>query len=111
MTDDIEEHEHDGAPWDKHRARFKRKTLKIYGQSLASWARAIFTQDAERIHSAISVGLTAGDSNTDLAHRVIGSRRENGTNGMTEITRQHILHLGRGLLKKRKSRMRGSAPE
>jgi hypothetical protein len=30
---------------------------------------------------------------------------------MTEITRQHIIHLGRGLLHKRKSHMRGSATE
>jgi hypothetical protein len=85
--------------------------LKIHGQTLATWARQIATQDALRIHTALSVGLTAGEDNTDIAHRVIGSRRSNGANGMTEITRQHIIHLGRGLLHKRKSHMRGSATE
>lgn len=109
MTDDIEEHEHDGDPWDKHRVRTGRKlTLKIHGHELAHWARNIAAQDAERIHTAISVGLTAGEDNTDIAHRVIGSRRLNGSNGMTEITRQHILRLGKGLLLKRKSRMSGA---
>jgi hypothetical protein len=82
--------------------------LKIHGHELAHWARNIAAQDAERIHTALSVGLTAGDDNTDIAHRVIGSRRLNGVNGMTEITRQHILSLGKGLLHKRKSRMSGT---
>jgi hypothetical protein len=100
---EIEEHEHDGVAWDRHR-RAPRK-LKIHGHELAHWARNIAAQDAERIHSAISVGLTAGEDNTDIAHRVIGSRRMNGVNGATEITRQHILRLGKGLLHKRKARM------
>jgi hypothetical protein len=103
---EIEEHEHDGEAWDKHRHRTgKKKKLKIHGHELAEWARNIAIQDAERIHTAISVGLTAGESNTDIAHRVIGSRRVNGSNGMTEVTRQHILRLGKGLLHKRKARM------
>ena len=104
-----EEHEHDGAAWAKHRHRTgQKKTLKIHGQSIVAWAQNIAAQDAQRIHSAISVGLTAGEDNTDIAHRVIGSRRLNGSNGATEITRQHIFSLGRGLLHKRKFRMRGA---
>lgn len=105
---EVEEHEHDGEAWAKHRVRTgQKKTLRIHGRDLASWARDIANQDAHRIHSAISVGLTAGEDNTDIAHRVIGSRRLNGSNGMTEITRQHILRLGKGLLHKRKARMAG----
>lgn len=110
MTDEFEEHEHDGEAWAKHRIRMGlKKTLKLYGHELAAWARGIASQDAERIHTAISVGLTAGEDNTDIAHRVIGSRRMNGVNGATEITRQHILRLGKGLLHKRKSRMSGAS--
>ena len=104
-------HEHDGAPWDKHRAKGRKKKLHIYGHGLATWARAIHSQDAQRISTAISIGLTAGESNTDIAHRVIGSRRNNGADGATEITRQHIYRLGKGLLTKRKSRMRGAASD
>lgn len=85
------------------------KQLKIHGHSLATWASALHRQDAARIHTAISVGLTAGEDNTDIAHRVIGSRRNNGADGVTEITRQHVFRLGKGLLHKRKSRMGGSS--
>ena len=81
---------------------------RLKDAELAHWARNIAAQDAERIHTAISLGLTAGEDNTDIAHRVIGSRRLNGSNGATEITRQHILRLGKGLLLKRKSRMSGA---
>ncbi len=88
-------------------ARLIPKPLKIMGHTLATWARGIHAQDTQRIATAISVGLTAGDSNTDIAHRVIGSRRNNGADGVTEVTRQHILRLGHGLLKKRKTRMAG----
>lgn len=78
--------------------------LKIYGRSLHFWARSILGNDLKNIESAIKLGVMAGDSNTDVAHRVIGSRKHNGVNGMTEITRHHILHLGKGYLRKQ-SRM------
>lgn len=101
-------HEHGASAWSKHRVRTgQKKPLKIYGHHIARWARSIAQDDAARIATAISVGLAAGESNTDIAHRVIGSRRNNGTDGATEITRQHILRLGHGLLQKRKSRMGG----
>lgn len=103
-------HEHDAEAWSKHRLRTgQRKKLKIHGHEIAHWARAIAQQDAHRIATAISVGLTAGLDNTDIAHSVIGSRRNNGADGVTEITRQHIYRLGHGLLQKRKSRMGGGA--
>lgn len=82
--------------------------LRIHGHTLAAWAQNIAAQDAERIHTAIGVGLTAGEDNTDIAHRVIGSRRMNGVNGATEVTRQHVIRLGKGLLHYRKSRMSGA---
>lgn len=81
---------------------------KIHGQSLAAHARAVIADETARIETTMRFGLTAGDSNTDLAHRVIGSRRLNGANGATAITRQHIIRLGRGLLSNRKSRMSGA---
>lgn len=81
---------------------------KIHGQSLAAHARAVIADETARIETTMRFGFTAGDSNTDLAHRVIGSRRLNGANGATAITRQHIIRLGRGLLYNRKSRMSGA---
>lgn len=107
----VPDHEHDGEPFDKHRARFAPKRLKIYGHTLPTWARRIAEHDAARIHSAISIGITSGLEATDIAHSVIGSRRNNGVEGATEITRQHIFRLGRGLLRKRKTLMRGLRPD
>lgn len=103
--------EHDAEAWNKHRAKHAPKVQKIHGRSLATWAREILGDDLKRIESAIQLGLTSGDSNTDIAHRVIGSRQHNGINGMTEITRQHILALGRGYLRKRKTRMGGASTD
>lgn len=87
------------------------KDVKIYGQDISALARGLVVQDASRIKTAISVGLTAGEDNTDIAHRVIGSARTNGANGMTEITRQHLYALGRMLLSERKSRMSGASAD
>lgn len=105
----FEEGQHDAEPFDKHRARFAPRRLKLFGQSLATWASMIIANDAMLIDSAISIGLTAGDDNTDIAHRVIGSRRMNGSNGATEITRQYFLRLGRGYLRQLKTRMGGAS--
>jgi hypothetical protein len=85
-----------------------KEVQKIYGKSLNHWAREVCGQDLKRIESAIKLGLSAQDDHMMIAHRVIGSRRHNGINGMTEITRQHILQLGRGYLRKRKNRMSGA---
>lgn len=90
-------------PYIKKAFRYLRDNLpeenqQIYERSLASWAKAIFDQDARIIRTAISVGLTSGDDNTDIAHRVIGSRRFNGSNGVTAVTRSCVLQLGRGAL-------------
>lgn len=110
--DPIDENAPEKSPEEKIKADEKAaEPLGIHGHSLSKWAKAIFHQDAGRIHTAISVGLTAGEDNTDIAHRVIGSRRNNGSDGMTEITRQHIFRLGKGLLQRRKSRMSGAASD
>lgn len=63
------------------------------------------------IEMALRAGITAGDSNTEVAHRVVGSREFDGSNGATEITRQHILRLAKGYLQKHKSRMGGSSTD
>lgn len=105
-------HEHEAEGWSKHRIRMgRKKPLKVHGHELATWARAIANQDAQRIATAISVGLAAGEANTDIAHRVIGSRRNNGADGATEMTRQQVYRLGHGLLQKRKTRMGGDWPD
>jgi len=87
--------------------------LKIRGHSLAVHAQHFAHREAALVHTALSVGLTAGEENTDIAHRVIGSRRNNGVEGVTEMTRRHLYALGRSYLheRKRKIRMGGGATD
>jgi hypothetical protein len=82
--------------------------LKIHGCTLAQHAQRLVEQEARLVHHAISIGLTSGEDNTDIAHRVIGSRRLRGANGVTEITRRHLQQLGRGYLNQRKRKIRMS---
>lgn len=93
----------------KHlRDHLKIKT--IYEHTLATWCKAIIDQEAQRIKVALRVGLISGEDNTDIAHRIVGSRRVHGANGVTEQTRQQIIRLGRRFLRE-KTRMSGARPD
>jgi hypothetical protein len=63
-------------------------------RTLAEHAAIIARADVNRIDTAIRSGLSAGFSSTDIARRVVGSASLNGTDGSTEMTRQHIARLG-----------------
>lgn len=106
----IDTDEHGAEAWEKHRQRQRPRRIKINGQTLATWARSLLNSEMRLVEMAIRTGLQSGEANTDIAHRVIGSRKLNGTNGVTELTRQHILRLAKGYLRA-KSRMGGSDPE
>lgn len=80
----------------------KSKGLKILGANLAEWASRLSDADAHRIETAIRAGLFGGLENTEVARQVVGSQRLAGVDGVTEITRRHIAHLGRQTLKRRK---------
>lgn len=100
----------DESAWAKHRQRQKPRRIKINGQTLATWARSLLNNEMRVVEMAIRTGLQNGADNTEIAHLVIGSRKNNGRNGATELTRQHILRLAKGYLRA-KSRMSGSATE
>jgi hypothetical protein len=76
--------------------------IKIYGRSLDNWARLLLADELKKIRSAIELGVLAGECSSDIAHRIIGSRAQNGRNGITEQTRQHVVRLARGYIRKRK---------
>ena len=96
--DTIDTDEHNAEAWAKHRQRQKPRRIKIKGQTLATWARSLLNNEMRVVEMAIRSGLQHGMDNTDIAHLVIGSRRLNGKNGATEVTRQHILRLAKGYL-------------
>lgn len=98
----VENHEHDEAAWEKHRGRFAPKRITVHGQSLATWAKVLINAEAARVSSALSIGISQGLDPFEIGHKIVGSRKLNGSNGVTEITRQNILRIGAGFLRKRK---------
>jgi SPP1 gp7 family putative phage head morphogenesis protein len=58
------------------------------GRTLREWAKSIQEADLRRIENAIQSGMVAGETPRQLAQRVVGSARLNGTDGVTEITRR-----------------------
>jgi hypothetical protein len=79
--------------------RYELKNPKIKDRSLAQWAQAIATDDAKRIDNAIRIGLIGGLDNTEIARNVIGSLQLRGVDGVTEVTRQHVIRLGRAAVR------------
>lgn len=84
---------------------------EIDGASLATHAHGILASDLRRIQQTLTAGVNAGLGNTDTAHFILGSRPVNGVNGQTEITRQLILRLARGYLRKKVRHGPGSTKE
>ena len=58
------------------------------GKVLRQWARDIERADIDRIQNAIRIGLTQGEAPRQIARRVVGTVRQRGVNGVTEITRR-----------------------
>jgi hypothetical protein len=67
--------------------------------------RAIAAREQKSVHMHILRAAMAGLSNTDTAHVIIGSRRLNGVNGLTEQTRRCFSRLGREYLQRRRANM------
>lgn len=57
------------------------------GRVLKQWAGDLAAADLKRIDDQIKIGMVMGESNTDIARRVVGSARLRGTDGIMEITR------------------------
>lgn len=65
------------------------------GQVLSSWARNIRRADIQRIESAIQIGITQGEPVDAIARRVVGTVRQRGRDGVTEITRRQAQGITR----------------
>ena len=93
--------------WNRHRQKQcgtkpVPRAAKVLGHTLATWAAYFVKTDLARIDNAIRTGLISGLVNTEIARRVIGSVGLRGVDGVTEITRQQIAHIGRIALKPRR---------
>lgn len=65
------------------------------GRTLREWARQIQTDDVRRIDSAIKIGITQGETNNQIARRLVGTARLRGQDGVTQITRRQAAALTR----------------
>lgn len=65
------------------------------GRTLKQWAASVQEEDLRRIHSAIRLGMVAGEPSDAIARRVVGTARLKGVDGMTEITRRNATAITR----------------
>lgn len=65
------------------------------GRILKEWAESMRVEDIRRIHSAIQLGMVAGESSDEIARRVVGTRALSGSDGITEITRRQVQAITR----------------
>lgn len=66
----------------------------ILDRTLATWASAFAKDDLASIRQAIQTGLAEGIDSTEIARKVVGTMGLNGVDGITEMTRHKIAHLG-----------------
>lgn len=65
------------------------------GRILGDWARDMAGDDLRRIHSAIQVGMTEGQSMDAIVRRVIGTSALSYADGATEMTRNNVQSIVR----------------
>lgn len=65
------------------------------GRILKDWANTMAADDIRRIHSAIQLGMVAGETNETIARRVVGTRALKGSDGVTEISRRQVQAITR----------------
>ena len=59
------------------------------GKVLRDWAKNIERADLDRIQSQIRIGVVAGESARAIARRVVGTVRNKGKDGATQVTRHN----------------------
>jgi SPP1 gp7 family putative phage head morphogenesis protein len=68
------------------------------GRSVRDWAKNAAQEDLRRIENAVRVSVMAGGSTDDIVKQVVGTERANGTEGVTEVTRNQIGAITRTLV-------------
>lgn len=71
------------------------KSTPFEGRIMSDWANRQAAGDIARIEQAIKTGLTQGQSSLEIARRVVGSAATNGTDGVTQISRNNAKTITR----------------
>lgn len=62
----------------------------FHGRVLMDWAKDMQADDLRRIHNAIQVGMTEGQTTEGIVRRVIGTQALNFSDGTTQMTRNNV---------------------
>ena len=65
------------------------------GRLLKDWIKLLQQEDLRRIEASIQIGMVQGESNREIARRIVGTARLKGSDGVTEITRRQASSLTR----------------
>lgn len=65
------------------------------GRLLKDWAKSMEAEDIRRMHSAIQLGMVAGETTDKIVARVVGTTQLRGADGVTELTRRQVTAITR----------------
>lgn len=65
------------------------------GRTLREWSESIARTDVDRIIGQVRIGVVQGETNDQIARRVVGTARLRRTDGVTEITRRNAQAITR----------------
>ena len=60
------------------------------GKTLLGWGKDLERADLDRINSSIKVGIQQGESGPQIARRVLGTIKQSGRDGVTQMTRRQV---------------------
>lgn len=58
------------------------------GRTLKEWAQNLQRNDIQRIQDQVRIGMVQGESNQQIARRVVGTKAAKGRDGITQLTRR-----------------------
>lgn len=65
------------------------------GKTLSEWAASVQRADLSRIEDQIKIGMVQGENPNVIAQRIVGTVRQRGRDGVTEITRRAAAGISR----------------
>lgn len=68
------------------------------GRTLKQWSASIAQADVERINQQVAIGMTQGESSAAIARRITGTAALNGSDGVTQITRNQAEAITRTMV-------------
>ena len=71
------------------------KTRPFEGKTLATWQKQLRQTDLNRMTDEIRIGIVQGETQHQMARRIVGTARLRGSDGVTEITRRAAMAITR----------------